>query len=86
MRNILSSVAILQAVLFAMMMNLSGLPALIVAIAFMLVVFGEIPITDVLVEQITGSEWRSRAYALTCLIGFSVSAAETYQQQLDPNE
>lgn len=74
-RTILLSVAILQAILFAMMMNLSGLPSLIVAIAFMLVVFGEIPITDVLVAQIARSEWRSRAYALTYLTGFSVSAA-----------
>ncbi len=74
-RTILLWVAMLQAVLFVSMINLSGLPSLIVAIAFMLVVFGEIPITDVLVAQITGSEWRSRAYALTYLAGFSVSAA-----------
>ena len=74
-RTILLWIAAMQAALFAIMLNLTGLPALIVAVAFMLFVFGEIPITDVLVGKIVGSEWRSRAYALTYLIGFSVSAA-----------
>lgn len=74
-RTILLWVATLQAVLFLTMINLSGIAALIVAVAFMLVVFGEIPITDVLVAQVTSAEWRSRAYALTYLTGFSVSAA-----------
>ena len=74
-RTILLWIAAMQSVLFALMFNLTGLPALIVAMAFMLLVFGEIPITDVLVGKIVRSEWRSRAYALTYLIGFSVSAA-----------
>ena len=74
-RTILLWIATFQVVLFAAMLNLTGLPALIVAMAFMLLVFGEIPITDVLVGKIVGSEWRSRAYALTYLVGFSVSAA-----------
>jgi MFS family permease len=74
-RTIFAWVAILQAVFFAAMINLTGLAALFVAIAFMLVVFGEIPINDVLVGRMAHSEWRSRAYALTYLIGFSVSAS-----------
>lgn len=73
-RNIFAIVAILQAILFAIMMHLTGLSALIVAIAFMLVVFGAIPINDVLVGRMASSEWRSRAYALTYLVSFSVSA------------
>ena len=48
--------------------------ALIVATVFMFVVFGEIPINDVLVGRVARSEWRSRAYAVTYLIGFTVSA------------
>ena len=41
----------------------------------MLVVFGEIPINDVLIGRVTRSEWRSRAYAVTYIIGFTVSAS-----------
>jgi hypothetical protein len=56
------------------MIQLTGMAGLLVSIAFMLVVFGEIPITDVLVGRVARSEWRSRAYAITYIIGFSVSA------------
>lgn len=73
-RTVFAWVAILQAVLFAIMIQLTGMAALIVAIAFMLVVFGEIPINDVLVGRVARSEWRSRAYAITYIIGFTVSA------------
>ena len=73
-RTVFAWVAILQAVLFAIMIQLTGMAALIVAIAFMLVVFGEIPINDVLVGRVARSEWRSRAYAVTYIIGFTVSA------------
>ena len=40
----------------------------------MFVVFGQIPINDVLVGRMARSEWRSRAYALRYLITFSVMA------------
>ena len=41
----------------------------------MLVVFGQIPINDVLVGRIARSEWRSRAYALRYVVTFSVMAS-----------
>ncbi len=74
-RTIFVWVAILQSLFFALMMHLTGLPALLVAIGFMLVVFGAIPINDVLVGRVVKSEWRSRAYALTYLVSFTVSAS-----------
>lgn len=73
-RTVFAWVAILQAIFFAIMIQLTGIAALIVAIAFMLVVFGEIPINDVLVGRVVRNEWRSRAYAITYIIGFTVSA------------
>jgi len=73
-RTVFAWIAILQAVLFAIMVPLTGMAALIVAFAFMFVVFGEIPINDVLVGRVARSEWRSRAYAITYIIGFTVSA------------
>jgi len=74
-RRVFASVALLQAVFFALMMQLNGVIALLVAIAFMLVVFGQIPINDVLIGRITRSEWRSRAFALRYVVTFSVAAS-----------
>lgn len=74
-RTVLAAVAMLQAVFFFVMTQLEGVAALVVAIAFMLVVFGQIPINDVLVGRIARSEWRSRAYALRYIVTFSVMAS-----------
>ena len=68
-------VAALQALFFTVMIQLEGVTALLVSIAFMLVVFGQIPINDVLLARVVRSEWRSRAYALRYLITFSVMAS-----------
>ena len=57
------------------MYQLTGLAALVVAVGFMLVVFGQIPINDVLIGRITKSEWRSRVYSLRYIVTFSVSAS-----------
>ncbi len=74
-RRVFGFVAFFQGVLFLLMMGLEGLSALIVAFAFMLVVFGQIPINDVLVGRMAKSEWRSRAYAVRYLVTFSVMAS-----------
>ena len=74
-RTVFAFVAGLQAVLFALMYQLAGVAALIVAVAFMLVVFGQIPINDVLVGRITKSEWRSRVYSIRYIVTFSVMAS-----------
>ena len=68
-------VAALQALFFAVMPGLTGWNALSVATAFMLVVFGQIPINDVLISRITQSQWRSRVYALRYIVTFSVMAS-----------
>ena len=52
----------------------SGISAVIVSVAFMLVVFGQIPINDVLIGRVASSEWRSRALAARYIVTFSVSA------------
>jgi MFS family permease len=68
-------VATLQALFFAVMPGLTGWNALSVATAFMLVVFGQIPINDVLISRITQSQWRSRVYAFRYIVTFSVMAS-----------
>jgi MFS family permease len=75
LRLVFAFVAGLQAVFFAAMYQLTGVAALVVSVAFMLVVFGQIPINDVLVGRATKSAWRSRAFALRYIVTFSVSAA-----------
>lgn len=74
-RTVFACVALLQAIFFFVMTQLEGIAALLVAIAFMLVVFGQIPINDVLVGRIARSEWRSRAFALRYIVSFLVSAS-----------
>ena len=75
LRTVFAFVAALQAVFFAIMHQLTGLAAFVVAVGFMLVVFGQIPINDVLIGRITKSEWRSRVYAIRYVVTFSVSAS-----------
>jgi len=74
-RTVFAFVAGLQAVFFAIMYQLTGIAALVVSVAFMLVVFGQIPINDVLVGRITRSEWRSRVYSIRYIVTFSVMAS-----------
>ena len=74
-RLIFATVALLQAAFFFLMTHLQGIAALLVSIAFMFVVFGQIPINDVLVGRMARSEWRSRAYALRYVVTFSVMAS-----------
>ena len=73
-RTVFAFVAGLQAVFFALMYRLTGVAALLAAVAFMLAVFGQIPINDVLVGRITRSGWRSRVYSLRYIVTFSVMA------------
>jgi MFS family permease len=74
-RSVFALAAALQAVFFAVMPGLTGWRALGVAMAFMLVVFGQIPINDVLISRITRSEWRSRVYGFRYIVTFSVMAS-----------
>ena len=74
-RWVFAVVAAFQAIFFAVMPGLTGWRALVVAMAFMLVVFGQIPINDVLISRITQSEWRSRVYAFRYIVTFSVMAS-----------
>ena len=69
------AVAIFQVVFFLAMIGRVGSIALLISIAFMLVVFGQIPINDVRVGRVTKTEWRSRAYGLRYVIGFTVMAS-----------
>ena len=64
-----------QAVLFAVMIHADGLLAFFIALMFMLAVFGQIPINDVLVGRMAKSEWRARAFAARYIVTFAVAAS-----------
>jgi MFS family permease len=74
-RNIFMGIAVVQTGMFALMPGLNGWAALLVAFAFMLAVFGQVPINDALVGRVTRNEWRSRVLALRYILSFSVTAA-----------
>ncbi|RME98469.1 MAG: MFS transporter, partial [Alphaproteobacteria bacterium] len=74
-RNVFIAVAGLQALFFGLMPGLNDWAALGVAVAFMLAVFGQIPINDVLVGRLTASAWRSRVFACRYIVTFSALAA-----------
>jgi hypothetical protein len=75
LHSVFACVAGLQVVFLGAMQNLTGVAALAVSLAFMLAVFGQIPINDVLVGRATKSEWRSRVYGLRYIVTFSVTAS-----------
>ena len=71
-RTIFALVTASRTVLFAIMINMFGAPALIFSLTFMMVMFGQVPINDVLVGRVAKSEWRSRAHAARSFVTFSV--------------
>lgn len=68
------AVAAGQCLLALALVNSSVMSTMVVCAAFMLVVFGQIPINDVLIGRVTSSGWRSRALGARYIITFSVSA------------
>ncbi|MBT3551866.1 MAG: MFS transporter [Rhodospirillaceae bacterium] len=73
-RHIFILVATGQVVLFAVMREIDGVAALLVATGFMLMIFGQLPINDVLVGRISRPEWRSRIYAARYVVSFMIAA------------
>ena len=74
-KAVFSLVALHQSLFFALMLHQTGIDALVISIAFMLVVFGQIPINDVLIGRISKNDWRSRIYAIRYVVTFSVMAS-----------
>ena len=74
-RTVFAFVAGLQIPAYMLVVGLSGLPVLLGAVAFMLLIFGQIPINDALLSRITTPVYRSRIYAVKFVLSFSVAAA-----------
>ena len=74
-RTVFAFVAGLQIPAFMLVVGLTGVPTLVGAVVFMLLIFGQIPINDALLSRITTPQYRSRVYAVKFVLSFSVAAA-----------
>ena len=75
LRFIFATISCCQALFFALMINSTGLAALLVSFGFMLAVFGQIVVNDVLIGRVSRNEWRSRLYAMRYLLTLTVMAS-----------
>ena len=74
-RLVFMGVAAIQVVFFLMMPGLKDWAALIVALAFMLGAFGQIPINDYMIGRLAKSELRASIYGVRYVVSFAVLAA-----------
>jgi MFS family permease len=67
-------VVALQVPLLALAGIADNVAILLVAVAMMFFVFGQIPINDAMIARYTAEAWRARAYAVRYVVSFSASA------------
>ncbi|HXF54521.1 MAG TPA: MFS transporter [Hyphomicrobiaceae bacterium] len=74
-RPVFMAAAAIQAVFFAVMPGLTDWAALVVALAFMLGAFGQIPINDYMIGKLAKSELRASIYGARYVVTFAVLGA-----------
>ncbi len=74
LKGVFVAIALGQVPLLALASFADGYVMLVVAVAMMFVVFGQIPINDAMVARYISDEWRSRAYALRYVVSFGASS------------
>ena len=67
-------IAALQIPLLALAGWSQDVAMLIVAVAMMFFVFGQIPVNDAMIARYTADEWRARAYSVRYVVSFGASA------------
>jgi MFS family permease len=73
-RSVFVPVVALQAPLLFLAGSMENYAMLLVALAMMFFVFGQIPINDAMVAAYTDEKWRSRAFAVRYVMSFGASA------------
>ena len=68
-------ITLFQSIFFILILYVAGYVSIIVAIFFMFLVFGQIPINDVMIGKVVKSQWRSRAFAIRSTVTFGVMAS-----------
>ena len=74
-RLVFMVVAAIQVTFFSLMPGLRDIPALIVALGFMLGAFGQIPINDYMIGKMARSELRASIYGVRYFVSFIALAA-----------
>ncbi len=74
-RTVFIGVATIQVVFFSVMPGLADWAALVVALAFMLGAFGQIPINDYMIGKLARSDLRASIYGVRYIVSFAVLAA-----------
>ena len=74
-RPVFMGATAIQVVFFAAMPGLTDWPALLVALAFMLGAFGQIPINDYMIGKMARSEFRASIYGTRYVVTFAVLGA-----------
>nr|PZN84158.1 MAG: MFS transporter [Pseudomonadota bacterium] len=74
-RTVFLGAALIQMVFFSLMPGLVDWAALIVAVAFMLGAFGQIPINDYMIGKLARSDLRASIYGVRYIVSFAVLAA-----------
>jgi len=75
LKRVFVPVALLQAPFLLLAGSLSGFAMLAVAVAMMLVVFGQIPLNDAILGRYTRDEYRARVYAVRYVVSLGAAAA-----------
>lgn len=73
-RVIYAGLTVVEAGLFWLFIGSQNYAALAIALALMLMVFGQVPINDFLIGKLAKSEFKARAYAARFLVGFTVAS------------
>ncbi len=74
LKSVFVPVVAMQVPLLLLAGTTENIPMLLVAVAMMFFVFGQIPINDAMIARYTAEEWRARAYAVRYVVSFSASA------------
>ncbi|MCX7892977.1 MAG: MFS transporter [Burkholderiales bacterium] len=74
LKAVFVTVALAQVPLLAAAGTSEGTAMMVVAVAMMFFVFGQIPINDAMIARYTAEEWRARAYSVRYVVSFMGSA------------
>jgi MFS family permease len=74
LKSVFVPVVALQVPLLLLAATTDNALMLLVAVAMMFFVFGQIPINDAMIARYTAEAWRARAYAVRYVVSFGASA------------
>jgi MFS family permease len=74
MKRLMIAVGLAQIPLLALAASLDGWPMLVVALAMMMAIFGQIPLNDAIVGRYVADEYRARVFSVRYVVSLGVAA------------